>query len=98
MAGTCWQPEPVRCPFCIQGNEFRVMVDLTGGLGGIFYCSACRHLIRRGKPDFHCLCRSCQKLEGAAASLQPAGEVPDISPSKRKRVAEQRQFGSTAAE
>jgi len=54
--------EPVRCPFCVQGNEFRRMVDLTGGIGRMFYCSACRHLIRTGEPEFQCLCRGCRSL------------------------------------
>lgn len=59
--------EPVRCPYCVQGNEFRAMVDLTGGAGATFYCAKCRHLIRAGETEFQCLCPNCTSLKGFSA-------------------------------
>jgi hypothetical protein len=56
------QPAPVRCPFCVQDDEFKEMVDLTGGAGGTFYCTTCRHLVRVGEPEFRCLCAHCREL------------------------------------
>src|SRR5580765_3217626 len=83
MVGTYWQPEPVRCPFCIQRNEFRVVVDLTAGMG--------RYLLlilrvatwsEREKREFHCLCGGRRKLEGDAIPLQHAREVSAVSNPK----------------
>jgi hypothetical protein len=61
MRGARWHLEAVRCPYCVQGNEFKAMIDLTGGAGGIFYCTTCRHLVRTGEPEFRCLCPNCKK-------------------------------------
>jgi len=58
--------EVTRCPFCVLEGEFRAMLDLTGGNSGIFYCTGCRHLIRRDDSGFQCLCANCRKLNGAA--------------------------------
>jgi len=55
------QMETVRCPFCVQGDQFRAMLDLTAGMGNVFYCTACRHLIR-DDPGFRCLCNNCHTL------------------------------------
>ena len=57
-----WHLDPVRCPFCVQGNQFRSMIDITGGSAGTFYCTSCRHLIRKDEPTFQCLCTNCRKL------------------------------------
>lgn len=59
--------DPVRCPFCVEGNEFKKMTDLSGGAGDAYYCTACRHLVRNGQPEFHCLCPNCR----AMAQLSP---------------------------
>jgi hypothetical protein len=37
------------------------MIDLTGGAGGTFYCTNCRHLVRTGEPQFQCLCSNCRR-------------------------------------
>jgi hypothetical protein len=68
VADVSCHAEPVRCPFCVQGDGFRQMVDLTGGAGGTFYCTTCRHLVRQGDREFHCLCANCRAL-----SRFPAG-------------------------
>src|SRR5215472_5080852 len=62
MSETNWQGDPIRCPYCVQGYEFKLMTELTGGTGGIFYCPACRHLVRTAEPDFQCFCRGCLNL------------------------------------
>jgi hypothetical protein len=58
----------VRCPYCVQGNDFRLMVDLTGGAGGTFYCDACRHLVRAGDREFCCLCAHCRRMNQTSSS------------------------------
>jgi len=75
--------EPVRCPYCVQGNEFRVMVDLTGGSGEAFYCSACRHLVRTAEPNFHCLCRGCRNLDRPSPQPQELARNPGRSRARR---------------
>jgi hypothetical protein len=59
--------ETVRCPFCVQNNEFKPMVELTAGTSGTFYCTNCRHLIRTGEPAFDCLCVNCRKLKASTS-------------------------------
>jgi len=51
-----------RCAYCVENNEFRLMIDLTGGAGGTFYCTKCHHLTRSGEPALPCLCANCRKL------------------------------------
>jgi len=66
MSGEHEQLEPVRCPYCVQGNEFRVMTDLSGDARSIFYCASCRHLVRTAEADFQCLCPGCMSLRSPA--------------------------------
>jgi len=71
MPETTLQLDPIRCPYCVQGYEFRLMTDLTAGSGGIFYCPSCRHLVRTAEPDFRCFCRGCTSLRRPVNSMQP---------------------------
>ena len=86
MSETDCQVDPIRCPYCVQDNEFKIMLDLTGGTGGIFYCASCRHLVRTGVPGFQCLCLACKSLRGPTALVQTGGIV---APAGNKNPKEQ---------
>jgi hypothetical protein len=88
MSGTFCQPDPIRCPYCVQDNEFRIMLDLSGGVGGMFYCAGCRHLVRMEVPDFQCLCRACMNLRGAVALVETGRVVPIADQAKREKSPE----------
>ena len=77
MSETSWQGDPIRCPYCVQGYEFRLMTELTGGTGAMFYCPACRHLVRTAEPDFQCFCRGCLNLRRPIFALQ-GGHAPSV--------------------
>jgi len=55
----------VRCPYCTEGNDFRLMVGLNGSADGTFFCSKCHHLARPSDPAFKCLCAHCRNLNRA---------------------------------
>jgi hypothetical protein len=59
------QAEVVRCPFCVLDNDFRAMIDVTGGAAEIFYCTSCRHLIRTVGAG-QCLCENCRANQASA--------------------------------
>ena len=80
MSGTTLHLDPIRCPYCVQGYEFRVMTDLTAGLGENFYCPACRHLVRTAEPDFQCFCRGCTNLR------RPAGVQARVASKEERRI------------
>jgi hypothetical protein len=46
----------VRCPFCLAGAEFLVMVAYKDGR---FVCRDCAHTVRPGVPEYRCICRLC---------------------------------------
>jgi hypothetical protein len=52
----------LRCPYCVEGNEFRPMVGLSGSPDGLFFCSVCRHLANSSEPGFKCVCANCRNL------------------------------------
>jgi len=49
----------IRCPYCIAGIEFRMMVAYKDGR---FICRDCAHTVRPGMPEYRCTCRSCLRL------------------------------------
>ena len=76
-----WQQSAVRCPYCVEGEEFRPMVDLTDLPGGPSFCTRCHHLVHPRENGFKCLCRNCRKL-----SL-PQEESGDVRvPARRVRA------------
>lgn len=64
MGPEIWQQMvfTVRCPYCIAGNDFRLMVGLNGSADGTLFCSKCHHLARSADPSFKCLCANCRNL------------------------------------
>ncbi len=50
----------IRCPHCIVGIDFRVMIAHKDGR---FVCRDCAHTVRPGVPDCRCTCRPCHVRE-----------------------------------
>ncbi len=53
-------PDPIRCPFCVEGNHFKVMTEKEGLW---FKCDLCGHLARPMSPPPKCRCTNCLALE-----------------------------------
>jgi hypothetical protein len=51
-----------RCPYCVLGDDFRLMVQRPGWL----ICENCGHIVIPDDPDFRCSCRNCPKVRRAA--------------------------------
>lgn len=49
----------VRCPYCVLGNEFRLMIALVDGT---FVCGKCGHMTIPGDEKFVCHCAKCRAL------------------------------------
>jgi len=54
--------EDVRCPYCVEGNEFKAM---AGHLDGRFICGKCGHIVRLNDSGFRCACTRCRELNRA---------------------------------
>src|SRR3954471_16770866 len=58
-----WESEgmkdPMRCPYCVSGFEFRLMVGHVDGRG---ICSKCGHTVHPDRPEYGCSCPHCRKL------------------------------------
>jgi hypothetical protein len=50
--------EPVRCPYCVEGNAFKVMQQVEHYLA----CSKCGHKVVPDRPTFICSCPNCRYL------------------------------------
>ena len=73
-------PDPIRCPYCVQGDHFKVMTEEERGL--LFKCAQCGHLVSLGSPlMIKCNCANCfaiehsisRRLNGFNVSLQGRG-------------------------
>ncbi len=52
--------KPVRCPYCVDGREFRLMVLRVDSDSHI--CLNCGHLAMAKNPEFKCRCAKCTTL------------------------------------
>jgi hypothetical protein len=55
--------EIVRCPYCVQGEDFRQMLSRPLGW---FLCPKCGHTVKPGDLQFKCSCRKCAEMNWAA--------------------------------
>lgn len=55
----------VRCPYCVEGNEFKPMVS---HLDGRYICGKCGHVVRLSDTDFQCTCPKCRDLNRKQSS------------------------------
>jgi len=58
--------EPVRCPYCVEGNDFKSMIPL----GKLHVCVKCNHMISPNSEGFRCFCFKCIKMFQQSA-VQP---------------------------
>ena len=49
----------VRCPYCVSGFEFRLMV---AHVDGRYICNRCGHTTHLSDGKYECGCRNCLKL------------------------------------
>lgn len=47
----------IRCPYCVEGDTFKVMAAKDEGAW--FLCSSCGHVAIRGYPSYRCNCEKC---------------------------------------
>jgi Zn finger protein HypA/HybF involved in hydrogenase expression len=55
--------EPIRCPYCRDGNEFRLLVTRTEGW---LQCESCGHNAMPLDPEFKCACSKCDSTDALA--------------------------------
>lgn len=55
--------EVIRCPYCIEGDNFKQMI---GHLDGRHICARCGHVVRVDEPDYVCNCPKCLELNRLA--------------------------------
>jgi Zn finger protein HypA/HybF involved in hydrogenase expression len=48
---------PVRCPYCVEGNNFKLMMSRHEGRW--FVCEKCSHMTIPTDPDYACNCPKC---------------------------------------
>jgi hypothetical protein len=51
------RPKIIRCPYCVENEDFRVMIAQAGG--DWFLCGNCGHLALPTNPLFQCTCNKC---------------------------------------
>ena len=56
--------DPVRCPYCVSGIEFRPMVSHAEGT---FLCNRCGHTTRPKDENYRCECARCLQLQRITA-------------------------------
>jgi ribosomal protein S27AE len=54
--------QPVQCPYCVLGLEFRPMV---AHVDGRYICDKCGHTAYPGNTIYRCRCPKCSELAGA---------------------------------
>lgn len=50
----------IRCPYCTEGNDFKVMVGRADGEW--FLCVRCSHVTMPQDQAFQCKCDKCDEL------------------------------------
>jgi hypothetical protein len=56
--------DPVRCPYCVLGTEFRPMI---ARIDGTFVCSRCGHTAHPKDRYYQCGCSRCIELQRITA-------------------------------
>jgi hypothetical protein len=57
---------PVRCPYCVEGREFKLM-EPRDPTNGWYTCEGCGHLAMPLQSDFRCHCAKCAGLTGTGS-------------------------------
>jgi hypothetical protein len=53
---------PTRCPYCLEGDGFKVMIGQGGGPEAWYMCARCGHLSVPSNLLFQCTCIKCRAL------------------------------------
>jgi len=61
--GTMITEKIERCPYCLVGDEFRLMIQRSEGW---FMCTKCGHTAMPDQAEFKCFCKKCGELNRAA--------------------------------
>ena len=59
----------VRCPYCIDGDNFRAMLEISNNR---HVCKACGHIVSRSESSFVCDCIKCLQLRGKLSTPHPS--------------------------
>jgi len=59
-------PETIQCPFCIEGENKRMMKARADG--GWFLCTGCGHVTMPGHESYRCNCPKCGEASSRAKS------------------------------
>jgi len=54
------RPTPIRCPYCVEGREFRLMLERASE--ECYLCANCGHVAMPQRPGFKCPCAKCHAL------------------------------------
>ena len=58
--------DPISCPYCTEGDHFKVMTERDGGVW--FRCSQCGHVVMPKERLFQCSCLKCFDLRRRPAT------------------------------
>jgi hypothetical protein len=64
--------EIVRCPYCVEGGEFRPMLQRSAQR---YLCSACGHMSMPFDPRAKCSCNKCREMNELALRQRTADEA-----------------------
>jgi len=53
-------PELIRCPYCVEDDDFKIMGVKAEGRW--LRCDHCGHTMMPGYPLFQCECQKCKEL------------------------------------
>jgi rubrerythrin len=59
--------EPIRCPYCVEGYDFRLMKERLNGV--FFVCEKCGHALMQDNPMWTCRCGKCTELSRFRPSI-----------------------------
>jgi hypothetical protein len=51
----------IRCPYCADGSDFRVMVRQRDGEW--YLCGGCGHVSLPSSPYYQCICTNCRRMD-----------------------------------
>jgi hypothetical protein len=74
----------VRCPYCVEGSEFKTMARQSGG--DWFICTSCGHLALPSSPPFECTCAYCERLRLKHRNLKHQKKRPTLRREVKKRL------------
>jgi hypothetical protein len=67
--------EIIRCPYCVQGGDFRPMSARSGKS----LCVGCGHVSSREDPHLRCSCQRCLHMNRVASRIGRHG--PGVAPA-----------------